>query len=118
MSEDKQIENDPERTLLTLDQLSQTIEVMTSVVNRLRQHLSEQLNKQKEEIGEELRDKLLASQATKQLDSNQEQTDKQADPSPQNPTTEALSSKKKQSFVVEINQQDIGPPRKSGKILH
>ena len=27
MSDDKQAENDPERTLLTLDQLSQTIEV-------------------------------------------------------------------------------------------
>ena len=33
----------PERTLLTLDQLSQTIDVMSSVVNRLRSHLSEQI---------------------------------------------------------------------------
>ena len=31
---------------MTLDQLSQTIEVMSSVVNRLRQHLSEQLREQ------------------------------------------------------------------------
>ena len=47
MSEkEKQADNDPERTLITLDQLSQTIEVMTSVVNRLRQHLSEQLREQ------------------------------------------------------------------------
>ena len=43
---DKQFDNDPERTLITLEQLSQTIEVMTSVVNRLRQHLSEQLKAQ------------------------------------------------------------------------
>jgi hypothetical protein len=34
---------DSERTLVTLDQLSQTIEVMSSVVNRLRAHLSEQV---------------------------------------------------------------------------
>jgi hypothetical protein len=34
---------DSERTLITLDQLSQTIEVMSSVVNRLRAHLSEQV---------------------------------------------------------------------------
>ena len=34
---------DSERTLVTLDQLSQTIEVMSSVVNRLRMHLSEQI---------------------------------------------------------------------------
>ena len=31
---------------MTLDQLSQTIEVMSSVDNRLRQHLSEQLGEQ------------------------------------------------------------------------
>ena len=39
-------ESSPEKTLITLEQLSQTIEVMTSVVNRLRQHLSEQLEHQ------------------------------------------------------------------------
>ena len=48
MSDKKYAENDPERTLITLDQLSQTIEVMTSVVNRLRQHLSEQVLAKKE----------------------------------------------------------------------
>ncbi|MBT8146901.1 MAG: hypothetical protein KJN90_08605 [Gammaproteobacteria bacterium] len=48
MSEKKYSENDPERTLITLDQLSQTIEVMTSVVNRLRQHLSEQVTAKRE----------------------------------------------------------------------
>ena len=48
VSDKKYTENDPERTLITLDQLSQTIEVMTSVVNRLRQHLSEQVLAKKE----------------------------------------------------------------------
>ena len=42
----KHYESSPEKTLITLEQLSQTIEVMTSVVNRLRQHLSEQLDNQ------------------------------------------------------------------------
>jgi len=37
-------DNDPERTLITLDQLSQTIEVMTDVVNRLRNHLTQQIS--------------------------------------------------------------------------
>ena len=46
MSEEKYLDNDPKRTLVTLEQLSQTIEVMTSVVNRLRQHLSDQLKAQ------------------------------------------------------------------------
>ena len=48
MSNKKYSENDPERTLITLDQLRQTIEVMTSVVNRLRQHLSQQIVTRKE----------------------------------------------------------------------
>ncbi|MEZ5491644.1 MAG: hypothetical protein R3F50_15180 [Gammaproteobacteria bacterium] len=48
MSEKKYSENDPERTLITLDQLSQTIEVMTSVVNRLRKHLSDQITARRE----------------------------------------------------------------------
>jgi hypothetical protein len=41
--EGKPLAEDSQRTLVTLDQLSQTIEVMSSVVNRLRAHLSEQL---------------------------------------------------------------------------
>ncbi len=48
MSDKKYSANDPERTLITLDQLSQTIEVMTSVVNRLRQHLSDQITARRE----------------------------------------------------------------------
>ena len=48
MSDKKKVDapscaEDSERTLVTLDQLSQTIEVMSSVVNRLRAHLSEQV---------------------------------------------------------------------------
>jgi hypothetical protein len=41
--EGKTLVEDSQRTLVTLDQLSQTIEVMSSVVNRLRAHLSEQV---------------------------------------------------------------------------
>jgi Tfp pilus assembly protein FimT len=41
--EGKTLAEDSQRTLITLDQLSQTIEVMSSVVNRLRAHLSEQV---------------------------------------------------------------------------
>ena len=44
MSDKKNSDNDPERTLITLDQLSQTIEVMTGVVNRLKKHLSKQVS--------------------------------------------------------------------------
>lgn len=41
--EEETLAENSQRTLVTLDQLSQTIEVMSSVVNRLRAHLSEQV---------------------------------------------------------------------------
>ena len=43
-------DNDPQRALLTLEQLSQTLESMTGVVERLRHHLNQQLQ---EAMGEE-----------------------------------------------------------------
>ena len=100
--EDKQVDNDPERTLITLDQLSQTIEVMTSVVNRLRQHLSEQLR----------------AQAETQRQSEQANTDVAVKSAQQAQATGAANEKKKESFVVEINQQESAPVRKNGKVLH
>ena len=105
MSEEKHLDNDPERTLVTLEQLSQTIEVMTNVVNRLRQHLSDQLKDQTEA----------------------QQLEKQSKPQPQtNEETELPSYKSQQksknqqreSFVVEIKQQETEPVRKSSKTLH
>jgi len=105
MSEEKHLDNDPERTLVTLEQLSQTIEVMTNVVNRLRQHLSDQLKGRTEA----------------------QQLGKQSEPQPQtNEETELPSYKSQQksknqqreSFVVEIKQQETDPVRKSSKTLH
>ena len=63
----KHYDGSPEKTLITLEQLSQTIEVMTSVVNRLRQHLNEQLEKQnllrQKELGSNSEDINNASEA-------------------------------------------------------
>lgn len=116
MSEDKHVDNDPERTLVTLEQLSQTIEVMTSVVNRLRQHLSEQLQAK------------VAGQAAEQKATGDEQTvDCEATPALASaaPTREDVVSaqqksqvKKPESFVVEIRQHDPEPTGKTDKILH
>jgi len=113
MSEDKHFENDPERTLITLEQLSQTIEVMTSVVNRLRQHLSEQLHAQMEEQNVKLKktdsdtDSVLETDAGASTKAAAQQESKAQTP-----------AAKKESFVVEIRQQDSDPTRKNGKILH
>ena len=42
MSDDKNAEVDSETILMTLDQIGQTIDVMTSVVGRLRGYITEQ----------------------------------------------------------------------------
>ena len=42
MSDNKKAEVDSETILMTLDQIGQTIDVMTSVVGRLRSYMTEQ----------------------------------------------------------------------------
>lgn len=114
MTEKKYADDDPERTLVTLDQLSQTIEVMTSVVNRLRRHLSDQIKAQLEsqiETREELEAlavlKTESSVQTTTSESNCEKSEQ-----------ELARDRERESFVVEISQQEIQPSRKSIKILH
>ena len=95
----KHYDGSPEKTLITLEQLSQTIEVMTSVVNRLRQHLNEQLEKQN-----------LIKQ--KELSSNSEDINNasEAQSKPQN--------ERQAKTVLEISQQDSTLPRKTEKVIH
>ncbi len=49
MSDNKQATTDTETILMALDQISQTIDVMTSVVGRLRTYLQEQESIRKSE---------------------------------------------------------------------
>lgn len=101
MKDKKYADDDPERTLVTLDQLSQTIEVMTSVVNRLRRHLSDQIQAQLDAREAEL-------EATAKAE---EQESSSAD-------SKQTQDGKRESFVVEISQHEIEPAPKSTKILH
>jgi len=96
--------DDPERTLVTLDQLSQTIEVMTSVVNRLRRHLSEQIQAQVERQKAEIE----LEQEMSKIDGGEAQ----------NAQANTSKNSKRESFVVEINQQEAEPRPKSRKVLH
>lgn len=112
---DKDVDNDPERTLVTLDQLSQTIEVMTSVVNRLRRHLSEQIKaKMLEEAEAEAR---AESQSCKHKAKADNEIKIGANAGSGNGHT-LQSAPKRESFVVEISQQEIEPNRKTNKVLH
>ena len=95
----KHYDGSPEKTLITLEQLSQTIEVMTSVVNRLRQHLSEQLEKQN-----------LIKQ--KELSSNSEDINNASE------AQSKLQNGRRAKTVIEISQQDSTLPRKTEKVIH
>lgn len=119
MSEKKYADDDPERTLVTLDQLSQTIEVMTSVVNRLRRHLSDQIKFQIE-----AQEELEALDVT-QIESPIQIVTSESDA--ETVTTESQQVGREQdrareqrgeSFVVEISQQEVDSTRKSTKTLH
>ncbi|MEE8059337.1 MAG: hypothetical protein V3T17_16095 [Pseudomonadales bacterium] len=44
MSDDKKAQVDSETILMTLDQIGQTIDIMTNVVGRLRGYITEQLD--------------------------------------------------------------------------
>ncbi len=105
INDEKYGESDPERTLITLDQLSQTIEVMTTVVNRLRQHLSEQLKAQ-------IKAQEQSREEPEQAEPEVVVTEAEAKPAPQ-------SNRDRESFVVEINNsQEPEPTRKNNKVVH
>ena len=97
MSNKKLDKDEPEKTLVTLDQLSQTIEVMTSVVNRLRRHLSDQIKAQ------------IAAQDAFEHSAEEVEAQK----------SEASSSEnKRESFVIEISQEEVEIQGSNGKTLH
>ncbi len=54
MSDNKRATTDTETILMALDQISQTIDVMTSVVGRLRTYLQEQESTRKNEAAEDM----------------------------------------------------------------
>ena len=126
MSEkEKQPDNDPERTLMTLDQLSQTIEVMTNVVNRLRQHLSEQLREQAARAQRDSSEGPSETGDSSQTSEHQLNQNIQRSSDPNSQTSAGQTEQEADSlttnrepFVVEIRQQDASPTRKSDKTLH
>lgn len=62
MSEDKKAQVDSETILMTLDQIGQTIDIMTSVVGRLRGYITEQAASQEMETSGENESALLTEQ--------------------------------------------------------
>ncbi len=96
MADIKEVEKNSEQTLMTLEQLSQTLEVMTHVVDRLKTHLSRQMSLNAELFNDE--EKLRKAEAEQR----------------------AESAKKLQheSFVVEITQREMEEGSKGKKVVH
>jgi hypothetical protein len=92
----KQASQNAEQTLLTLEQLAQTLEVMTAVVDRLKSHLTRQLSLTQELFNDE--EKLRKAEAEARA-------------------TEARKLQQ-ESFVVEIAQRELGAASKGKKVVH
>ncbi len=95
MNDKSDVELNSEQTLITLEQLSQTLEVMTHVVDRLKQHLNRQMSLNAELFQDE--EKLRKEEAAERLESSKKLQEK--------------------SFVVEITQQELEEGSDS-KIVH
>lgn len=85
MSDKSDVELNSEQTLITLEQLSQTLEVMTHVVDRLKQHLNRQMSLNAELFQDE--ENLKKAEAEERA--------------------EASKKLQEKSFVVEITQQEL-----------
>jgi hypothetical protein len=92
----KEASQNAEQTLLTLEQLSQTLEVMSAVVDRLKGHLTRQLSLTEELFNDE--EKLRKAEAEQRADS--------------------ARKLQQESFVVEITQKELEASNKGKKVVH
>lgn len=92
----KEASQNAEQTLMTLDQLSQTLEVMTAVVDRLKSHLNRQLSLTQELFNDE--EKLRKAEAEERAEKSRRL--------------------QQESFVVEITQKELETGAKGKKVVH
>ncbi|MFT5322017.1 MAG: hypothetical protein ACI934_002179 [Pseudohongiellaceae bacterium] len=96
MADKKDVDKNSEQTLITLDQLSQTLEVMTCVVDRLKQHLTRQMSLNAEMFQDEA--KVEKAEAEERV--------------------EATKKLQQESFVVEISQKELEEGSDPNKVVH
>ena len=92
----KEASQNAEQTLLTLEQQSQTLEVMTAVVDRLKSHLTRQLSLTQELFNDE--EKLRKAEAEERAEKSRRL--------------------QQESFVVEITQKELESGAKGKKVVH
>ena len=124
MSSDKNQQKSPDSTLMSLDQLSDTIEVMTGVVQRLKRHLDLQLTLSENKPEASALSQELLENERELLDLQQlanEQKLSVAVPSSDNDGASAKQnqeSNEERSFIIEIAQQEEADDLSSDRVLH
>ena len=96
MAEKNDVEQNSEQTLITLGQLSQTLEVMTCVVDRLKSHLTRQMSLNAEMFQDEA--KIEKAEAEERA--------------------EASKQLQQEGFVVEISQKELEEGSDPNKVIH
>ena len=96
MPDQQDVEKNAEQTLQTLEQLSQTLDVMSCVVDRLKQHLTRQMSLNAELFQDE--EKLRKAEAEQRA--------------------QEAKRLQQESFVVEITQQELEHGIKGKKVVH
>ncbi len=130
MSREKNSENS---TVMSLEQLSDTIDVMTGVVNRLKRHLHLQLTQNEQESSAEALNSALLSnerelQELQRLAKQQKQSvDSQLDAPAQeaeeannndNKAAQQQNIAQESSFIIEIAQHEESDDLSSDRVLH
>jgi hypothetical protein len=126
MSSEKIQQKSPDTTLMSLDQLSDTIEVMTGVVKRLKRHLHLRLTlKENEPEASALSQELLENERElldlQQLANEQKLSVEEQEP---NADSDIVSADRPQerleerSFIIEIAQYDEFDDLYIDRVLH
>jgi hypothetical protein len=124
MSSAKNQQKSPDTTLMSLDQLSDTIEVMTGVVQRLKRHLDLQLTLSENKPEASALSQELMENERELLDLQQlanEQKLSVAVPSAESDAASAdtaSQSDEERSFIIEIAQQDEADDLSHDRVLH
>ncbi|MGB4247507.1 MAG: hypothetical protein WBJ75_07270 [Pseudohongiellaceae bacterium] len=129
MSSGKNTDDSAEKSLMTLDQLSQTIEVMTGVVSRLKRHLNMQLlynralthdeTDQTIELSRELLNNERELQELQQLANQQRHAVLGTVETPPQELRDVQESPvRNEGFIVEISRHDEGYESEQDRVLH
>lgn len=124
MSSEKNPQKSPDTTLMSLDQLSDTIEVMTGVVKRLKRHLDLQLTLHENKPEASALSQELLENERELLDLQQLANEQKLSVVAPNANSDKVSAAtttlgaQERSFVIEIAQHEEADDLSTDRVLH